>query len=91
MNVKLRRQIYIIPEQKNSLLTINITANLLLDLGSKSCPAPRKMLVFINPCSGTGNARKIFNGKPKQILHEADILYEVVITGMFSLNDFTLF
>ncbi|EDV29279.1 Sphingosine kinase 1 [Trichoplax sp. H2] len=50
------------------------------DLGSKSCPAPRKLLVFINPCSGSGKASKIFNGKSKDILNEADILCEVVTT-----------
>ncbi|XP_033108012.1 sphingosine kinase 1-like isoform X2 [Anneissia japonica] len=50
------------------------------DVENLSVPRPRKMLVFVNPYSGTRRAEPIFHKKVAPLFDEADIKYELVIT-----------
>lgn len=44
-------------------------------------PSSRKLLILINPFSGSGKSVKIFYDKVEPMLNEADIDFDAVTTG----------
>lgn len=52
-----------------------------LELGTNQYPPENRYIVFVNPKSGTGKAKKIFKKNPKRMLKEAEIEYTLIITG----------
>ena len=48
-------------------------------------PTRRRLLVLVNPNSGPGKAVQIFENSVKSMLEEADIIFQVLITGKLFL------
>jgi len=46
-------------------------------------PPVRKLIVYVNPFSGSGKAMKIYEKNVKPMFAEAQIQHEVVKTGLF--------
>jgi len=51
----------------------------------KKLPARRKILVFVNPFSGSGKSLKIFNSNVAPMFTDAAIDYTLFITGNFNI------
>ncbi|XP_061181665.1 sphingosine kinase 2-like isoform X1 [Saccostrea echinata] len=71
---KWKKTILSLSKNNNNHITIET------DLENCEAPLQRKILVLINPFSGPGKARQIFENGVSSMLEEADISFKMVIT-----------
>ena len=53
-----------------------------------SVPPARKLMVYVNPFSGSGKAEKIYEKYVKPMFAEAEIQHDLIKTGLCNHNSF---